>query len=97
MQFKVRAEVKLKRGHFDPEGDVTAKSLADLGFGIAEAKVSKVYTITLEARSSHEARGVVENMCRKLLANPTKDDFFVEVLEGCRADLQGMQGGQDST
>ncbi len=82
MKYRVRAEVKLKRGHFDPEGDVTAKSLADLGFSVDEAKVSKAYTIVLEAKSRDEATRLVENMCRKLLANPTKDDFFVEVLDG---------------
>jgi phosphoribosylformylglycinamidine synthase len=82
VQFKVRAEVKLKHGHFDPEGDVTAKSLADLGFSIGEAKVSKAYTIILQAKSREEAKRLVENMCRKLLANPTKDDFSVEVLDG---------------
>jgi len=82
MKYRVRAEVKLKRGHFDPEGDVTAKSLADLGFTIAEAKVSKAYTVVLEAKSRDDAKKLVENMCRKLLANPTKDDFFVEVLDG---------------
>lgn len=82
MRFKVRAEVKLKRGHFDPEGDVTAKSLLDLGFSVEEAKVSKAYTIVLQAKNREEAKGLVENMCRKLLANPTKDDFSVEVLDG---------------
>jgi phosphoribosylformylglycinamidine synthase len=80
MRYRVRAEVRLKKGHFDPEGDVTAKSLADLGFSVSEAKVSKVYTIVLEAKSGADAKKLVEEMCRKLLANPTKDDFCVEVL-----------------
>lgn len=78
----MRAEVRLKKGHFDPEGEVTAKSLADLGFGLEDAKVSKVYTIILEAKSRSDAESLVEAMCRKLLANPTKDDFSVEVLKG---------------
>lgn len=82
MRFRVKAEVRLKGGHFDPEGDVTAKSLADLGFSVTEAKVSKVYTILLEAKSRGDAKKSVEEMCIKLLANPTKDDFSVEVLDG---------------
>jgi phosphoribosylformylglycinamidine synthase PurS subunit len=80
MRYTVRAEVRLKGGHFDPEGDVTAKSLIDLGFRITEVKVSKVYTIALEAKSRTDAKKLTEGMCRKLLANPTKDDFCVEVL-----------------
>ncbi len=80
MKYTVRAEVRLKGGHFDPEGDVTAKSLGDLGFKVEGVKVGKVYSITLAAKSRQEAKRIAEEMCRKLLANPTKDDFCVEVL-----------------
>jgi phosphoribosylformylglycinamidine synthase PurS subunit len=77
----VRIEIKLKPGHFDPEGDVTAKSLIDLGFKVNEVTVSKVYTLNLEAGNSEEATALAYEMCRKLLANPTKDNFTVEVLQ----------------
>ncbi|MEN3037501.1 MAG: phosphoribosylformylglycinamidine synthase subunit PurS [Candidatus Methanosuratincola petrocarbonis] len=80
MRFLVKAEVSLKRGHFDPEGDVAAKSLKDLGFSVGTVRVSKAYTIEVDARDPTEAKALVEDMCRKLLANPTKDDFRVEVL-----------------
>jgi phosphoribosylformylglycinamidine synthase len=78
----VRIEVKLKSGHFDPEGDVTAKSLRDLGFPVSSVRVSKVYTVELDANSREKAMSAAREMCRKLLANPTKDDFFIEVLAG---------------
>jgi phosphoribosylformylglycinamidine synthase len=78
----VRIEVKLKSGHFDPEGDVTAKSLRDLGFPVNSVRVSKVYTVELDANSREKAMSTARDMCRKLLANPTKDDFFIEVLAG---------------
>ncbi len=78
--FLVKAEVGLKRGHFDPEGDVVAKSLRDLGFSVGSVRVSKAYTIEVDARDAAEAKALAEEMCRKLLANPTKDDFMVEVL-----------------
>lgn len=80
--IRVRVEVKLKSGHFDPEGDVTATALKDLGFCVNGVKVSKVYTLGLEAKSAEEAVRLAKEMCRKLLANPTKDDFTVEVLQG---------------
>lgn len=80
MRFLVKAEVSLKRGHFDPEGDVASKSLRDLGFSVGTVRVSKAYTIEVDARDPTEAKALAEEMCRKLLANPTKDDFRVEVL-----------------
>ncbi|MBC7112496.1 MAG: phosphoribosylformylglycinamidine synthase subunit PurS [Candidatus Methanomethyliales bacterium] len=78
----VRVEVKLKKGHFDPEGDVTTKSLRDLGFPVSGVRVSKVYTVELEVNDKERAMSLAREMCRKLLANPTKDDFFIEVLAG---------------
>lgn len=79
-EMKVKVEVRLKAGHFDPEGDVTSKSLRDLGFPAGEVKVGKVYTVDVEARSKEDAEKLAKEMCRKLLANPTKDDFSVEVI-----------------
>ncbi|MEM4157693.1 MAG: phosphoribosylformylglycinamidine synthase subunit PurS [Candidatus Methanomethylicaceae archaeon] len=78
----VRVEVKLKKGHFDPEGDVTARSLKDLGFPVNNVRVSKVYTVDVSVGDEKEAMSLAREMCRKLLANPTKDDFIIEVLTG---------------
>jgi phosphoribosylformylglycinamidine synthase len=78
--MKVKIEVRLKAGHFDPEGDVTSKSLRDLGFPAGEVKVGKVYTVDVNAGSREAAEKLAKEMCRKLLANPTKDDFSVKVL-----------------
>jgi len=86
--MKVKVEVKLKTGHFDPEGDVTCKSLRDLGFLVEEVKVSKVYTIEMAAGSHREGEKKAGEMCRKLLANLTKDDFSVEVLPPERRTTQ---------
>lgn len=78
--MKLRIEVKLKPGHFDPEGDVTAKSLRDLGFPVGTVKVGKIYIVDVEAKNREEAMKLVDEMCRKLLANPVKDDYSIEVL-----------------
>ena len=50
--MKVKVEVRLKPGHFDPEGDITAKSLRDLGFRVKGVEVGKVYTVDLEAKDA---------------------------------------------
>jgi len=79
--MKVRIEVRLKRGHFDPEGDATSKSLRELGFPAGEVKVSKVYVVDLDVEDEEKALATAKEMCRKLLANPTKDDFSVKLEE----------------
>jgi phosphoribosylformylglycinamidine synthase len=79
MLIEARVEVGLKPGHTDPEGETTARSLRELAYPVKSVKVSKAYTITLEAKSEDEATASVEDMCRKLLANPTKDTFTFQV------------------
>jgi phosphoribosylformylglycinamidine synthase PurS subunit len=81
MKYRLRIEVSLKLGHSDPEGETTAQLLKELGYEIETANVSKVYTVTLEAGSRKEARTKAEEMCKKLLANPTKDNYSVNIEE----------------
>lgn len=81
MKYRLRIEVSLKPGHSDPEGETTAQLLKELGYETESANVSKVYTITLEAGSKKEAKTEAEEMCKRLLANPTKDNYSVNIEE----------------
>jgi len=81
MKYIAKVEVSLKPGHSDPEGETTRASLAELNYPVEEVRVSKVYKILLEASSLEEARRQVEEMCRRLLANPVKDDYRIDVEE----------------
>lgn len=81
MIYRLRIEVRLKSGYSDPEGETTARLLRELGYKIKQVNVSKFYTILLEASSKEEAMEKGEEMCKRLLANPTKDDYTIKVEE----------------
>ena len=81
MRYRLRIEVSLKPGHSDPEGQTTARLLKELGYRIETVNVSKVYQMFLEAESRREAEMRAEEMCKKLLANPTKDNYRIVVEE----------------
>ena len=81
MKYIAKVEVSLKPGHSDPEGETTRASLLELNYSVEEVRVSKVYTILMEAKSIEEAKRQVEEMCRRLLANPVKDDYRINVEE----------------
>lgn len=81
MMYKARVEVSLKPGHSDPEGETTASSLRELNYPVKSVGVSKVYTIILEASSRKEAEKRVDEMCTRLLANPTKDNYRFKIEE----------------
>ncbi len=81
MEYLARVEVSLKPGHSDPEGETTKKALSELNYPVKAVNVSKVYTIRLEASSLKNARQKVDEICRRLLANPVKDDYKFEIEE----------------
>ncbi len=81
MKYAAKIEVSLKPGHSNPEGETTARLLIELGYKVQAVDVSKVYTVFLEAKSSAEAKSKAEEMSKRLLANPTKDNYTISVVE----------------
>lgn len=81
MKYRAKIEVALKPGHSDPEGETVSRLLKELGYTVDSVNVSKVYNIQLEAQSSKNARAKAEEMSRRLLANPTKDNYTITVEE----------------
>ncbi|HVO85537.1 MAG TPA: phosphoribosylformylglycinamidine synthase subunit PurS [Candidatus Eisenbacteria bacterium] len=79
MKYDLRIEVRLKPGHSDPEGETTADLLKELGFNVEKCMVSKVYNLVVQAKTRKSVLEQAEEMCRKLLANPTKDDYRISV------------------
>lgn len=81
MKFNARVEIALKPGHSDPEGETTKQSLSELNYRVSRVAVNKVYEILLDARNLEEAKKTVDEMCRRLLANPVKDNYLFEIEE----------------
>jgi phosphoribosylformylglycinamidine synthase PurS subunit len=81
MRYRLRIEVSLKPGHSDPEGETTAQLLKELGYRVDSVSVSKIYTAVVEAKSRNEAKNKAEEMCNRLLANPTKDNYSITIEE----------------
>jgi phosphoribosylformylglycinamidine synthase len=81
MKWRLRIEVSLKPGHSDPEGETTAQLLKELGYKTDSVNVSKDYTVILQATTKKEAETKAEEMCKRLLANPTKDNYSITIEE----------------
>jgi phosphoribosylformylglycinamidine synthase len=71
MLWEVR--ISYKPGVQDAEGESTLRGLHALGFDrVEEVRTAKVFMI----KGSYE-RAEVEEMCRRLLANPVSQDYSV--------------------
>jgi phosphoribosylformylglycinamidine synthase PurS subunit len=81
MKYRVKIEVSLKPGHSDPEGETAARLLKELEYAVNAVNVSKIYTVLLEAQTQKEAKVKAEEISRRLLANPTKDNYTIAIEE----------------
>jgi len=81
MRYRARVEVTLKEGYYDPEGETTKNSLIGLNYRAEEVKTSRLFEIIFEAESLESARSKIEEMSRRLLSNPVKDNYRIEVEE----------------
>jgi phosphoribosylformylglycinamidine synthase PurS subunit len=81
MRYRAKIEVALKPGHSDPEGETISRLLKELGYSVESVNVSKIYSLVLEAQTTKEARAKADEMSRRLLANPTKDNYTLSIEE----------------
>ncbi len=78
--FYASVFVTLKPAVNDPQGATIAESLRSLGLASTRrVRAGKFFEIEVEAADAAAARAEVEQMCRKLLANPVIEDFRFEV------------------
>jgi phosphoribosylformylglycinamidine synthase subunit PurS len=79
----VRVEVTVTRRAdiADPQGTTIARALHQLGFeGVASVRVDKLITLDVEDDDPDSLTARVDDMCRRLLANPVLEDFTVELV-----------------
>jgi len=74
MRWLADVHVRLRPGIADPEGQTIAGGLRSLGFaGIVDVRAGKLLRLTLQAPNREAAEAAVDEMCRRLLANPVME------------------------
>jgi phosphoribosylformylglycinamidine synthase PurS subunit len=73
--LRIRILVRPKAGILDPQGEAVKSALPALGFGgVKSVHVGRL--IEMEVETADE----VDAMCRRLLANPTIEEYEWEVV-----------------
>lgn len=82
MRFTAMVTVKLKSGVLDPQGAAVRGALTAMGYsGVHDVAVGRHVTLALEAPSRKEAEAQVQEMSRRILANPVLETFTVDLRE----------------
>lgn len=78
--FIATVQVTLRPSILDPQGKAVEHAIATLGVGsITHIRMGKVVEMQVDAGSEAAARSAVEEVCRKLLANPVMEDFTYQL------------------
>jgi phosphoribosylformylglycinamidine synthase len=79
--YEARIEVGHRPGILDPQGGVIERALPALGWAnVSHVRVGKSIRLAVDAPDEDSARAQIEEMCRRLLANPVIEDFAVEII-----------------
>jgi len=80
MDFNVKVEVKLKSVVLDPQGKTVQSALHKLGYNqVIETRVGKLIELKVRNSNKENVKGLVEEMCNKLLANPVIEEFIISI------------------
>ncbi len=80
--LEARIHVTLKQSVLDPQGETVKSALASLGFqGVEHCRIGKFMVLRLSEGDSAKAKIQVDEMCRKLLANPVIEDYVFRITE----------------
>jgi len=76
--MKISAIITLKKDVLDPQGKVIHQALDGMGFeNISEVRQGKYFEIEVNEKDLNKAKLVVEDMCKKLLANLVIENFKI--------------------
>ena len=77
-RFRVAIQIVPSRGLLDPQGKAVADALHTLGFaGVDNVHVGRHLVLDVDAADEAAARGAVQKMCERLLANPVTEDYDI--------------------
>jgi len=82
VRFGVRIDVSHLPGVLDPQGATVERALPALGYdNVSEVSIAKTIRLVVDAPSAAAAEAQVDEMCRRLLANPVIERYGITLDE----------------
>jgi len=76
--MKISAIITLKKDVLDPQGKVIHQALDDMGYkNVEEVRQGKYFEIDVKENDPNKAKEIVEEMCKKLLANLVIENYKI--------------------
>jgi phosphoribosylformylglycinamidine synthase subunit PurS len=76
--MKISVIITLKKEVLDPQGKVIHQTLDGMGFNdVNEVRQGKYFEIDIKENDPNKAKDIIEEMCKKLLANLVIEDYKI--------------------
>ena len=76
--MKIKVIVTLKNGVLDPQGKAIQQTLNGMNFDkISDVRQGKFFEIEVKENDETKAKSLVDEMCKKLLANLVIEDYKI--------------------
>ena len=76
--MKIKVIVTLKNGVLDPQGKAIQQTLNGMNFDkVSDVRQGKFFEIEVKENDESKAKSLVEEMCKKLLANLVIEDYKI--------------------
>ena len=76
--MKVSVIITLKKDVLDPQGKVIQQALDGMGYkNVDEVRQGKYFEIDVKENDPNKAKEIVEEMCKKLLANLVIENYKI--------------------
>jgi phosphoribosylformylglycinamidine synthase subunit PurS len=80
MRFEAQVEVTHLPGVLDPQGATVERALPALGYeNVSDVRIGKSIRLVVEADGEAAARAQVDEMCRRILANPVIEAYSIKL------------------
>lgn len=80
--LEAKVYITLKKTVADPQGLTIKHALESLGYKEArEVRIGKLVTVKLNIKDKKEAEARLDEMCKKLLANPIIEEYSFKIEE----------------
>ncbi|MFW6377910.1 MAG: phosphoribosylformylglycinamidine synthase subunit PurS [Bacillota bacterium] len=83
MEWLVKINIQLKESILDPQGQAVQAGLNALGYdNVRDLNVGKYMELKIsDLKNQEEVKEQVDEMCRRLLANPVIEDYRFNIEE----------------
>ncbi len=81
-KYSAKIRITLRKGILDVQGKTVENALHQIGFHLIEnVRIGKYVELDIQAETKEEALTLIDDACKKLIANPIIEDYNIDLIE----------------